>query len=59
MATLNKNRLGKKFMSISLHFCLRKKLTGDAGALSNKDAEKGPHVCAYGCVYCAADKAGL
>lgn len=45
MATLNKNRLGKKFVSVSLRFCLNKKLTGDARALlNNKDAEKGPHV---------------
>lgn len=60
MATLNKNRLGKKFVSVSLHFCLNKKLTGDARALlNNEDAEKGPHVWGGGYVYRAADKAGL
>lgn len=58
VATLNKNRLGNNFKSVSLLFCLNKKLTGDAwAALNNKDAGKGPHVCGY--VYSAADKAGL
>lgn len=58
VATLNKNKLGINFKSISLPFCLNKKLTGDAwAAVNNKDAGKGPHVCGY--VYSAADKAGL